>query len=48
MSKSYHEWIVQSFFVTDKSEQGEFVKNFPSFGKVYTDVGWLYTSIIGS
>ena len=38
----------KSFLVTDKSEQGEFVKIFPTFVKVYTDVGWLNTSIIGS
>ena len=42
--KHYYEWIVHSRQVNFCNRQkvcapGEFVKNFPTFGDVYTDVG---------
>ena len=38
----------KSFFVTDEkvSVLGEFVKIFPTFDDVYTDVGLLNTSVL--
>ena len=37
------------FFVTDKSEcTGWICENFPTFSDVYTDVGWLNTSVVCS